>query len=337
MSDGPTDSHAGHAFGDDQKPLAGMAQAPGSAMVVAAFPTAGSLDQDSTPGRASVVREAQSASARPGQTAGAAMASSPRDDAAADARTLRRLQPMFDPLLETLAAGLDDLEAVRIAQGNRYRILTLSTADSDGETRGFGLDAGHPAVAALGVQLESLEQLEAAMIKAQRVQLRTHPLHPWIKAQVGLGDKQMARLLASIQDPYWNNLHDRPRTVGELWAFCGMHVVAGSAPRRARGQAGNWSAQARMRIWNIAGSCVKQRRSPYRLTYDSGRARYADATHSAPCVRCGPTGHPAPEGSALSDGHKHARAMRLVMKAVLRDLWLESRRIHGGDRLQAAA
>lgn len=31
--------------------------------------------------------------------------------------------------------------------------------------------------------------------------------------------------------------------------------------------------------------------------------------------------------SPLSDGHKHARALRLVAKAVLRDLWIEARRV----------
>lgn len=31
--------------------------------------------------------------------------------------------------------------------------------------------------------------------------------------------------------------------------------------------------------------------------------------------------------SPLSDGHKHARALRAVAKAVLRDLWREARRL----------
>lgn len=42
----------------------------------------------------------------------------------------------------------------------------------------------------------------------------------------------------------------------------------------------------------------------------------------------GPAGKPAPTGSPLSTGHQHARALRLVAKTVLRDLWREARRIH---------
>lgn len=271
---------------------------------------------------------------------------------------------LWDPLLQTLASGLDDIESARIAQANRLRILTATAPDSDGETRGFGLDGKHPAVIALHVQLATLAELEKGMTKALSKQLKTHPLHPWISAQVALGDKQVARLLAAIRDPYWNDLHDRPRTVSELWAFCGLHVLpaanaatdahsacaggstrggsdtaqwfnggqtanAGVAPARRRGQVCNWSQEARTRIYVIAESCLKNRRSPYRPTYDDGRAKYAEAVHQVPCVRCGPKGKPALEGSPLSDGHKHARAMRLVMKHVLKDLWIESKRLYG--------
>jgi hypothetical protein len=103
---------------------------------------------------------------------------------------------------------------------------------------------------------------------------------------------------------------------------------AGVAPRRTRGQRANWSAAARTRAYLVAESCIKQAESPYRKVYEEGRERYAGAAHAVPCHRCGPKGKPAPEGSPLSAGHQHARAMRLVMKAVLRDLWAEAKRIH---------
>ena len=68
--------------------------------------------------------------------------------------------------------------------------------------------------------------------------------------------------------------------------------------------------------------------SPYRAVYDDGRAKYAESVHDVACRQCGSKGKPAPVGSELRDGHKHARAMRLVMKAILRDLWIEARAIH---------
>lgn len=129
--------------------------------------------------------------------------------------------------------------------------------------------------------------------------------------------------------------------------FGTQEALAGVAPKRRRGQKANWSSTAKMRAFLVAESCIKQvgtdpghsrldahgtsarRRSPYRDTYDAGRAKYAEAVHAHACERCGPSGKPAPIGSPLSDGHKHARAMRLVAKAILRDLWVEARRLAG--------
>lgn len=286
------------------------------------------------------------------------------------------------PLLALLADVLDDLERTRIANENRLRQLTRDEPDADGEERGFGLTLDQPQVAALADVVTALGKLEhQSTLNLQRA-VRKHPLGPWVKATVGVGEKQGARLLAAIGDPYWNTLHDRPRLVSELWAYCGLHVLpaahstsathgshggggqthpsqtsrdahsviagvtkqgdpghrrsgdhttlAGVAPTRARGQRANWSTTAKTRAYLVAESCIKQARSPYRAVYDDGRKKYADAVHATPCRRCGPSGKPADAGTPLSAGHQHARAMRLVMKEILRDLWTESKRLHDG-------
>lgn len=238
---------------------------------------------------------------------------------------------LLDPLLALAADTVDDLEKTRIAAENRLRQLTRDEPDSDGEMRGFALTETEAApYAAIVDELVKVEH--AAVLELQR-RMRKHPLGPWVKSQVGLGEKQAARLLAAIGDPYWNTLHDRPRTVSELWAFCGYDPVDGVAKRRTRGQRSNWSADAKMRAYLIAESCVKQTRSPYRTVYDAGRAKYANAMHAAPCVRCGPAGKPAAEGSPLSLGHQHARALRLVAKEVLKELWREARALHEANAL----
>lgn len=253
---------------------------------------------------------------------------------------------LADPLLALAADVLDDLERVRIANENRLRQLTRDTTDKDGEERGFGLTLDHPDVARLAALVNALTKAEHdATLNLQRM-VRRHPLGPWIKQAKGVGEKQAARLLAAIGDPYWNELHNRPRRVSELWAFCGYSVhrlPAGSNPdhalrdaqaspvgvavARQRGAKVNWSPTAKMRAFLVAESIVKAG-GPYRQVYDDGRAKYADAVHQVECKRCGPAGKPAPTGSPLSAGHQHARALRLVAKTVLRDLWREARRIH---------
>lgn len=208
--------------------------------------------------------------------------------------------------------------------------------------------------------------------------MRKHPLGPWMKAQPGIGEKQGARLLAAIGDPFMRpeiTREDgavepsRPRTVSELWAYNGMHVIpldipggqgsgdthrqtasgeqtghpdhtdtdaqspsVGVAAFRKRGQHANWNAEARMRIYLVAAQCVKMPDGTiWRDTYTAARAKYDGAVHRAPCVRCGPSGKPAPIGSSLSAGHQHARAVRIVAKEILKEMWREAGRLHGYD------
>lgn len=235
---------------------------------------------------------------------------------------------LADPALALAADVVDDLERVRIANENRLRQLTRDVEDVDGEQRGFGLPVEHPDVARLAGIVEGLAKLEHdAVLELQR-KLRKHPLGPWVKATRGIGEKQGARLLAAIGDPYWNTLYDRQRTVSELWAYSGYHVQEGAAVGRARGQKANWSATAKMRAYLIAESIVKAG-GPLREVYDAARAKYDGALHEVECRRCGPKGNPAHPGSTLSAGHQHARALRAVAKEVLRQLWLEARRLHG--------
>lgn len=132
---------------------------------------------------------------------------------------------LLDPALALAADVLDDIERVRIANANRLQILTRSAEDSDGEVRGFGLDESHPDVARLAAMVELLAKVEHdAELNLGRM-MRRHPLHAWIKAQRGIGDKQGARLLAAIGDPYINSSTGLPRTVSALWAYCGLHVL----------------------------------------------------------------------------------------------------------------
>lgn len=140
----------------------------------------------------------------------------------------------------------------------------------------------------------------------------------------------------------------------------GTHRLnAGVAPRRQRGVSANWNEEARVRARMIAESAAKQldktcpvdpevkfavhvedcRCSEFRKVYDAGREKYLHAVHAAPCAQCGPAGSPAPAGSSLSDGHKHARALRLVAKEILKSLWVEARWLHTGvdDPLRQSA
>jgi hypothetical protein len=267
------------------------------------------------------------------------------------------------------AKTLDGIETLRIETENRLRSLTRRKEDSDGDIRGFGYDMNQSAVrravsivhamkcnskvvleltgekpsVKVGCCLEHEAERDLTKI------LKDHPLYPWFKApeRSGIGDKQGARFLAAVGDPYIrpsllmhgdeadDKAHDngveepaRPRRgPDELKAYCGYNVVNGESPRYRKGVKANWNPEARMRLFLITESCLKAQ-GYYADVYYQEKEVYADATHKMACARCGPSGKPALPGSPISDGHRHGRGLKKVGQQILIDLWVESRRLH---------
>jgi hypothetical protein len=232
-----------------------------------------------------------------------------------------------------LADCLDDLEKVRMATANRLRILTLPKGqlDKDGKSRGHGLPLELESVQFIVQHLAALKEYEDdVLVPLLEKTMRAHPLGEWQRRTSGIGAKQLARLLGAIGDPYWHDAQNRPRTVRELWAYSGLDVRGGVAPSRVAGRKSDWNGKARMRAWNVAGSCVQALTSPYRVVYDEAKAHYEGGVHTNNlCRRCtGKSKPPAEIGTPLKKAHVHARALRAIMKAVEKDLWLEAKRIH---------
>lgn len=215
-----------------------------------------------------------------------------------------------DPVIATTANALSEVENMRKGMANRVRELTSLRVDPDDVLRGGGLTEDHPQVAALTAVRDAMAAQEKVMTLSLQKAVRSHPLGPWVKAQNGLGEKTIGRVLGVVGDPYWNVLHNRPRTVSELWAYCGLHVLDGEGARRKKGVKANWSTEAKTRVWNCVDPIIKNRNSPYRKTFDDRREHTA-VTH--------------PEWTPI---HSLNDAKRIVMKAILRDLWCVARDIH---------
>lgn len=274
-----------------------------------------------------------------------------------------KLDALLDPALALAADILDDIERVRCANANRLQILTRSAEDKDGEVRGFGLDESHPDVARLAAMVELLKSLDKDATKHLEKVMRRHPLHSWAKAQKGVGDKQVARLLAAIGDPYINGATGLPRTVSALWKYCGLHVVpaghrpgdaqmtpasggggdpghsvpdahstnAGVAPKRQRGVLANWSTRGKTRAMLIADSCIKQIKKPCTAGDFEGSwlAAHYDCTCSPYRVAYDERRmHTARTRPDWTPGHSHNDAKRFAAKRILRDLWRAARDHH---------
>lgn len=224
------------------------------------------------------------------------------DDGLGDCHRIRDAQrraAVADPSTIALRLAADtllDVERLRIATANRIRALSEIPQWE-----------ATPAALRWEAHLAALQDLERQVTRELEHAMKAHPLGPFVVRTVGLGLKQTGRLIGALGDPSWNSLEDRPRRgPAELWAFCGY----APGQRRRKGVRSNWNAQAKMRAYLVAESCIKQRTSPYRPVYDAARANWS--------------------GREVTDGHAHAHALRLVAKAVLRDLWVEAMRLREG-------
>ena len=157
------------------------------------------------------------------------------------------------------------------------------------------------------------------------------------KIEKGLGEDSFARILGHLGDPYiaiphwWEGtdsnrvlMQGEPyiRTISQLWQYCG-HGRPGRVAKGATAAelAALGNPTLKMLVHLQAEWCIIQN-GRYRELYTATREAVEDKVHSVPCVRCGPSGRPALEGTPWSKGHQHAHALRIVGKEILRDMWL---------------
>ncbi len=236
-----------------------------------------------------------------------------------------------EALLFVLADVLADLEHGRVANENRLRA----------HEQGKGLDDGRladsRAARTMARITDALGELEhAATLELNRA-MRAHPLGPWVKRTVGIGEKQGARLLAAIGDPYIKpamyNEHGelvapaRPRLVSELWQYCGH----GAPSKRQRGVKSWWNPTAKMRLHLVADKVVQAGVRKLDGWDDSNGYDFEHRTAISPlggvylAARCDWATRDT------SDGHKHNHALRMVGKAILLDLWREAHVLHEAE------
>lgn len=146
---------------------------------------------------------------------------------------------------------------------------------------------------------------------------RQHFLCDWIQRTPGIALGGFARLLG-VTGPL-----DRFETVSKLWAYLGMHVQDGMAPRRRRGQQLRWSPQGRIVCHQLATSIVRLNRGPYRAAYDLKKAEYLARPLRGPSACPFGQTHRTWQGDIrpCSPKHAHFAAMRYCIKVLLRDVW----------------
>ena len=246
--------------------------------------------------------------------------------------------------LRIAAEMYEDVQKARIAANNRAKRGGIDRHDFE-----IPFDALKGAEDQFG---ERMRQEYKLVVPAE--------IRAWQKDTIGIGEHLLARLLGMIGHPVHTTPHwwegkgeDRilmkgepfDRSVSQLWSYCGH---GDSTRKRRKGMTkeeafamGN--PRAKMILHLLAESACKldgvpdkngkaRSRSPYRDVYDKRKAATERYTHVIECVRCGPSGKPAQPGSDWSKAHRHADALRIVGKEILRDLW----RVVGGKTIDPA-
>lgn len=116
---------------------------------------------------------------------------------------------------------------------------------------------------------------------------------------------------------------DRFASAEKLWAYVGMHVEDGAAPRRRRGRQANWSGQGRVICRQLAISIVRACRGRYREAYDRKKLEYLARPHRGPSACPFGQVHVDRNGRSYACGRAQAdaAAQRYAVKLLLGDLW----------------
>jgi hypothetical protein len=226
-------------------------------------------------------------------------------------------------ILRAVAEEYDALQGYRIAAGNRARYAEV-TELNDLSARTEGIEHS------LGILLtRTYRQVVPAEIRA------------WQRAQLGIGELQLARLLGHLGHPriatphHWEGtgsdrelVDDEPyeRTVGQLWAYCGRT----GERRAAKGMSAEEAAQLgkpllKMLTHLIAEAMIKAGVRQTSKPNDADDYDLDARTAISPWGRLYLDQRKInAERLDWSRGHQHNAARHRVAKEMLKQLWLVS-------------
>ena len=196
---------------------------------------------------------------------------------------------IFHAFLRYLYEQYKDVQKIRINFENRERQFRELYADAT-----FPFDPLEP----VWERSKVWKREEQSWLKTMETALGLCPVwNEYLKGIEGLGPVLACGLLGFIGD------HRRFKGLRSLWHYCGLHVVNGEAPKRAKGVKVDWNPRFRTLMWQIGKSLIMRKNPRYYPLYVEYKRAEAEK-------------HPE-----LTKLHIHNRALRKVQKDFLKDLW----------------
>ncbi len=148
------------------------------------------------------------------------------------------------------------------------------------------------------------------------------PVWNWVTSIKGLGQGGLAaQLLAQIDDI------EKFDTVAKLWRFAGYAIIEGKAEKNQRGEKGHFNRKLKGICFNIADQFIKQQTPYYVDIYYTEKDKQRLLNPDVFCKQCNIKWEDCQSKKThvkiFTDAHIHNRAWRKMIKAFLRDLWIE--------------
>lgn len=154
-----------------------------------------------------------------------------------------------------------------------------------------------PAPSAILSLFTHLQDAEEALAKDMGAGINGHPAMRWLGEVRGIGPILAGKLLGLIDDI------GKFATASKLRRFAGYAVIDGKRERPTKGEKLHYNTRLKSLCWLIVSSMLRSGGSPYRVVYDTQKARYEEI-------------HPD-----WTKGHRHLAAMRKVSSLFLSHLW----------------
>ena len=231
--------------------------------------------------------------------------------------------PLIEAELGHYARLLWDIQHVRVAVNNRKKAMERD------EVPEAWANLHNMTLTVLVEQEREIERTLQHLVKQ-------HIMADWIDECPGLGYGGFARIVGVT-----GSFLAFPN-VAKMWKYMGQHVVNGKRPRRERGvqmvkttdeaEGNAFSPQGQVVAHQIGEAIVKLGHGKFRDKYDERRAKTFART------RIGPSGCPmghehkkagkayqcvSKNGDGEKSAHLHNDAMRIAVKELLKDMWVE--------------
>lgn len=213
-----------------------------------------------------------------------------------------------------------DLQRVRIQTGGR--VLAKDNPQ--------GIDLNEEDLQYFGSIFDVIHSQEKEILKQIKKYIdATNIWQEFLKDVKGIGVTMAAVLLSEFDI-------EKAETVSKMWAYAGLNVVDGKAPKPVKGEKLKYNKWLRSKLLGVLGTSFLKCNSPYRQFYDNYKNRLNSMRIDCPvcsgkkskkkCTNCSGTGI-SPWG--VSDKHRHNAAIRYMVKMFLIDLYKKWRELEG--------